>query len=341
MTERARSGYRRLVEVRVLHHYWLDDGATTFNDIADQAVRTRRLLRYDVRRFLAIAPSPATTAVLTGLRGVCRTTGLGLVVALPDDATVEAASSFDFFLVPLADEFANYTAMSLRPQRVIEIVDSSSGRTARYKEGTPVLSNLTGASRTWNGDKQLFLSSEYPAGSGERVEELVASGSQLCQLTGDQPGATLQQLGPVADLPVYLHQGDAPVPPPALTVPPGVVGAPARGIELSADTPDDVLAVVRLSPVRADDNDFSLVDGGGHLRTACPVLEIHLKNRATTWRYRNRRDGSVISTELQPRPLTYFGNAGTKQKPNTGSVGVERDVNAPARVARVMSEIFV
>ena len=54
MVELARTGYRRLVEVRVLHHYWLDEGATTFDDITDAQVRMRRLLRYDVRRFLQI-----------------------------------------------------------------------------------------------------------------------------------------------------------------------------------------------------------------------------------------------------------------------------------------------
>jgi len=124
--------------------------------------------------------------------------------------------------------------------------------------------------------------------------------------------------------------------------PPGVVGAPARGVELTPGTPDDVLAVIRLAPRRADDDDFSFVDVSGHPRaSAAPVFEVHLKNRSTTWRYRKKGDGSVISTEPQPLGLTYFGNAGTQRKPTTSQVGVELDPVSPARVAQLVSEIFV
>jgi hypothetical protein len=199
-----------------------------------------------------------------------------------------------------------------------------------------VLSNLTGASRTWAGTKRLFLSAEYPT-SGDRAEELLTSGGEVRQLTSDQPSATFVVLGPTADIPVYLHQGDAP----AVVTLPGVVGAPARGIELSADMPTDVLAVVRLAPRRDSDADYSLVDGGGRARAVCPVFEVRLKNRATTWRYRSKSTGAVISTESQPRPLTYFGNAGAQQKPTIGGVEVERDPASPSRVARVVSEVFV
>lgn len=55
--EIVRIGYTRLFEVRLLHHYWLDDGATVFDAIADEAVKSQRLLTYDVRRVLAVEPS--------------------------------------------------------------------------------------------------------------------------------------------------------------------------------------------------------------------------------------------------------------------------------------------
>jgi hypothetical protein len=224
----------------------------------------------------------------------------------------------------------------LRGQQLVEVI-APSGRTIRYKDRTPVLSNVTGAARTMSGSKHLFLSCEYPAGAGNRVEDLVAAGNQLRQLTNDQPGAAFQQLGAIADLPVYMHQGDAP----AIVAPPGVVGAPARGVELSTDAPADLLAVIRLTPLRADDEDFSFVDANGHPRANCPIFEVHLKNRSTIWRYRNKGDGSVVSTEGQPQPLTYFGNAGTKAKPSPARVAVELDPNSPGRVAQLVSEIFV
>ena len=71
------------------------------------------------------------------------------------------------------------------------------------------------------------------------------------------------------------------------------------------------------------------------------MFEIHLKNRATTWRYRKKGDSSVISVEPLPLPLTYFGNAGTKRKPTIDGVSVERDPSSPARVTQIVSEIFV
>jgi hypothetical protein len=335
MAERTSLRYRRLFEVRLLHHYWLDDGATTFESIDDQ-LRSQRLLRYDTRQFLIIAPNAPTRALLGGLGGVWRTTGLGFVVALPHDAVVAVDSRFEFFLTGAAGDLATYTAMTLRPRPVVELVDPS-GRAIRYKDRTPVLSNLTGAVRMWGADKHLFLSSEYPSGAGEGVEELVASGSQLRPLTSDQPGAAFQQLGALAQLPVYLHQGDAPV----IVAPPGVVGAPERGVELTAGAPDDVLAVIRLSPRRADDDDFSFIDANGLARAVFPVFEVHLKNRSTIWRYRKKSDGSVVSTEAQPRPLTYFGTAGTQRKPSTDGITVELDPNSPERVAQLVSEIFV
>ena len=59
MVETLRFGYARLFEVRILHHYWLDEGATAFDNIADDTIRTRRLLTYDVRKLMAVQPFPA------------------------------------------------------------------------------------------------------------------------------------------------------------------------------------------------------------------------------------------------------------------------------------------
>jgi len=67
--ETVRIGYTRLFEVRLLHHYWLDDGATVFDAIADQAVKTNRLLTYDVRRLLRVEPARRPWRAITGLPG--------------------------------------------------------------------------------------------------------------------------------------------------------------------------------------------------------------------------------------------------------------------------------
>jgi len=46
----------------------------------------------------------------------------------------------------------------------------------------------------------------------------------------------------------------------------------------------------------------------------------------------------VSSTEANPLPLTYFGNAGTKQKPSDGLVKAEK---SGQKITRLVSEIYV
>ncbi|HSK33671.1 MAG TPA: hypothetical protein VK903_09320, partial [Propionicimonas sp.] len=136
MVEFLRIGYTRLFEVRVLHHFWLDEGATVFDNIADEATKTQRLLTYDVRRLLSFEPSTATAATVTGLRGVFRTTGLGFLVAVPADARIPLDTAFEFFVTVVAPDYANYTAQplarpgvtlptipSLSPQPIVGVVD--------------------------------------------------------------------------------------------------------------------------------------------------------------------------------------------------------------------------
>jgi hypothetical protein len=332
--ERVRIGYTRLFDVRLLHHYWLDEAAAVF----DPTAATQRLLTYDVRRLLAVAPSATTAGVIAGLRGVFRMTGLGFLVAVPDDAVLPLDVPWEFFVTVADAEYATYTALSLRPQPVTDVVDPA-GVVHRYKANVPVLSNLTGAARGSGAGKRLFLSRAYVDGAdaGDGVEALVTSGTNLRQLTGDPPTPPIHVLGPTSGHPVYVHQGDVP----AIVAPAGTSGAPAGGVELAADTPPAVAAVIRLAPRRADDNAFSLANADGTPRTPARVFEVHLRNRWTTWRYRKKGDGTVTATEATPLPLTYFGNAGTKQKPSTAAVGVEFDPGNPAKIARLVSDIYL
>jgi hypothetical protein len=56
MAEHVRSEYKRLLEVRLFHHYWLDEGIAVFyhDSFFDQKKKEKRLQSYDVRFFLAI-----------------------------------------------------------------------------------------------------------------------------------------------------------------------------------------------------------------------------------------------------------------------------------------------
>jgi hypothetical protein len=335
MSERTISRYQRLFEVQLLHHYWLDEGATAFDLIADQAKKAARLLAYDVRPVLVARPTTATEAGLRAFRCLFRQTALGFVVAAPDTAIIPPDTVFTFVVAVGDSGFYNYTSLTLRPQTIYELRNPVDGNLYRYKENVPVLANLTGASRGAGANSSLFLSREIPAPSAsDQIESLVLSGGALLQLTGDGPGATTQQLGALAtNLPVYVHQADAPV----ITPPAGLTGAPARGVMLSTDVSDDLFALVSLTAVRADNDAFSFVDATGAPKAAPPVYQVRFKNRSTVWTYRDKQTGALASTEPSPLPLTYFGNAGTKQKPSRGFVKAQRNGIA---ISGLISEVF-
>lgn len=336
MSERMANGYQRLFEVRLLHHYWLDEGATVFDLIADQAKKDTRLLRYDRRPFLAVKPTPKTEKELGSFHCLFRETALGFVVVAPNTAIVPTDIVFDFTITVRDNQLYNYTPLTLRPRKVYELFNTLDNGTYRYKENVPALSNLTGTTRGTGANKSLFLSRENPSpNANDQVESLVLSGNALLQLTSDNPGATTQQLSAQAsDLPVYVHQGDASV----IVSPPGLTGAPARGVSLSADVADDVFVLVSLMAVRANDDAFSFVDGAGRAKPVPPVYQVRFKNRSTIWNYLNKRTGAVDSTEANPLPLTYFGNAGTKQKPSEGFVKAEK---SGTKITQLVSEIYV
>ena len=329
----------RLFEVRLLHHYWLDDGATPFDALA-AAVQAERLLTYDNRTFFSVTPTPSTQKQLNGIRAVFKQTGQGFIVAAPD-GTVIAANTQLSFVVSVADaSFFDYTALTFRQRAIYEAFDPTDNTPARviyrYKENVPVLSNLTGATRGSGSNTALFLSRDYPAQNpADQVEALILSGAALLQLTSDNPGATTQQLDADAShAPVFVNQGDAPV----ITPPAGVTGAPARGVQLSNDVADDVFALINLTAVRGDNDAFSFVDGTGAAKTPAPVYQARFKNRSTLWTYLDKQTGAVSATEPEPLPLSYFGNAGSKQKPSRGVVKAQQ---SGARITQLVSEIYI
>jgi hypothetical protein len=336
MAERIINEYKRLFEIRLLHHYWLDEGAVVFDLIPEKKKRDNRLLSYDMRAFLTVLPTFETERTISSLRGVYKNTALGSIVAVPGSAVVPDEVIFQFMVMVKNPAIFKYTALTLRKQNIYEIYYPPEDKIYRYKENVPVLSNLTGASRRTRSDKSLFLSKEFSAlSSDDLVESLVQSNGALVQLTGDQPGAGTHQIhSPATDLPVFVHQGDVPV----IIPPQDLSGVPKRGIELTDDIADNTFALVHLSPVRADDADFSFIDGSGKAKDPHPVFQIRLKNRSTIWRYLNKKTGDVLSTEIQPFPLTYFGNAGTKQKPLEGLV---KPVYSDTRIDKLVSEIYV
>ncbi|MDN5821703.1 MAG: hypothetical protein L0H74_10810 [Brachybacterium sp.] len=344
MAEARRSDVTPLVEVRLLHHYWLDDGATVFAAADSESAgadRSRRLRAYDVRRLLDIRPTASTRTLVRGLRGVLRVTATGVLIAVPSEAVLSADVRFTFTLSPRSAGLGAYSTMSLRHRTTVEAIEQEDDRLAvrRYRTEVPQLSNLTGTARGAAGDsgRRLFLSREYGAGPGERVEDLVVEDGRLLHLTSDAPGAGTQDLGATAELPVYVHQGDVP----RIVPPPNVDGAPERGVELTADLPADTMAVIDLVARRPDDSEFDLLGADGTARRPHPVFEVHFRNRRTTWQFVRRDDGVEQHVEPHPLPLTHHGRAVDRQKPAASSLAVEVDPADSTRIARLVSVIPV
>jgi len=336
MAEQVRNNYQRLFDVWLLHHYWLDDGANLFDNLADPK-RTPRLQAYDARPLFNVVPTAATARTLTAYRSLFKPSALGFTVAAPSNTVIPADTALEFIVSTADAEFLDYTALTLRPQKIYEVFNPTDGVIYRYKENVPVLSNLTGSTRGAGPNLKLFLSQEIPAvaAADDPVESMVLSGTALVQLTADNPGATTQQLAAqFSDFPVFANQGDAP----AIVPPPGLVGAPARGVRLSADITDDVFALIRLVAVRGDNDAFSFVDGADVPKAQPPVYQVRFKNRSTIWTYMDKKTGAVNSTSPNPLPLTFFGNSGTQQKPSRGHVKAEL---SGTKVTKLVSEIYV
>ena len=240
----------------MLHHYWLDEGSNAFDLISDQVKKDRRLLSYDMRTFLTAKPTVSTEKLLASAGCLFRETALGFIVTAPENLELRSDTVFNFAVTVSDSRFHDYTALTLRPQKIYEIYNNSDKTIYRYKENVPYLSNLTGIARGSATPKTLFLSREFPLGTDDRVESLFVSGSgALQQLTSDGPNAAMQQLGDKANLPVYLHQGDI------LTIvpPPGLSGVPARGVRLTDDVGDDVFALVSLTAACPGNSEFILL----------------------------------------------------------------------------------
>ncbi|MCI5208046.1 MAG: hypothetical protein D3910_04480 [Candidatus Electrothrix sp. ATG2] len=194
MSEQISNRYTPLLEIRLFHHYWLDEGAASFDSLSgDQQIE--RLRSYDCRRFFVVEPTASTAKILSGLGSVYKSTPSGCIVAVPESVTIPVETMLEFVVTVRDPALFNYTALTLRPQTIHEIYYQPEKKTYRYKENVPVLSNLTGAVRDMgpegNTVKTLFLSKEFPTSVSEdnQLESLLIENDKLKQLTGDQPGA--------------------------------------------------------------------------------------------------------------------------------------------------------
>ena len=337
MAERIVNGYKRLFEVRILHHYWLDDGSNLFDGLPENR-KTQLLLSYDARTFLDIVPTTSTKNKLSAFGAVFKQSALGIVVAIPATTIVPDDLVLTFVITITDPAFYNYTALTFISHKIYELYYAAEDKIYRYKENVPVFSNLTGASRGAGPSRSLFLSKEIPAPAvDDKVEYLNSTGGALVQLTSSQPGAAIQTIHPIASTaPVFVHQNDTSY----LLPPPGLTGAPGKGILLSNEIPDNVFGLINIAMKNPADPDFSCSSSGVAKQTG-PVFQIRLKSRSAYWTYRNKNTGAPVSESSAPLPFTASGNAGVKRKPANPMIKVQFESGDPSkRIEKIYTEIF-
>jgi hypothetical protein len=331
------TGYRRLFEVRILHHYWLDEGAALFDSL-DEKKKEKRISAYDFRQFLTVVPTDETLSRIKALGGVFKMTSLGFLVAVRKTTSVADDEVFTFSLLVQDPAFYTYTALTLPERKIHVCYDPVSDSMLKFKQNTALFSNLSGTSRGSGPTRSLYLSKEIPAPSAtDQAEYFNRSGSSLLQLSNSQPGADTVVVGASADhLPVFVNQNDWP----DLVPPPGVSGTPEKGIQLTEGIPDQVYALIRITAVHPSDNAFSSTSGG-LAKAAAPLFQLRFRNRFAVRTYRDKNTGEVISETPAPLPLSFYGNAGPKVKPGTSGIRIRFQDNDPAkRIEKIYTEIF-
>jgi hypothetical protein len=114
--------YKPLFEVKIIHHYFLDKGATCFDDLpADD--QSALLSRYDVSSFFEIKPTDETLMTLSKYRCVFKNTSAGFLVGVKirKNETGDFLPFVDFapdlkftFKIRITDRnFLNYTSLPL------------------------------------------------------------------------------------------------------------------------------------------------------------------------------------------------------------------------------------
>src|SRR5687768_11345639 len=130
MSEFTLSSYLKLFEVRILHHYWLDDGEDVF-DSFDADKQVDLLLHYDVRKILTVVPAPDTEALLKGHQCIFKMSPVGFIVAIPEGMKINDDVVFDFFIKIIDPGFFNYTSGTYMTKAVTEIHFETEKRTLR------------------------------------------------------------------------------------------------------------------------------------------------------------------------------------------------------------------
>ncbi len=332
MSEIINRKYRTLFSVNILHHYFLDDGRTVF--LFDASKNQPELKAYDVRDFLSIIPTIQTQQVLKNMGAICRLTSMGIVVAAPEENVFK--KELEFVIVPTDPRFANYTALTLRGQKIeaFEYKEKDEIKRFRVKYNVFVFTN--------KGKTTRFLSEKIPTLTANQVELeafFIANGkvSQIAHQVirkVERNGEQTEEIEGVVDniekpingsLPLFVNQEDIANQEITFltteTLPDGGVVVveetqTVQGVVLSENIPDNVFALLRIDPSTPHFNDPAQP----------PQFEVHFKSRSTYWRYFDKTtNGYKIGSPDFWSPLTLNGGRAGKRKATTEAIIIRRE----------------
>ena len=328
--ERIVSQYTLLFDVRILHHYWLDDGTTLFDRLSPLQQRSQ-LLKYDLRNILSIVPTPQTRELIRGLGGILRLTSFGVVVLVNPGERIPDDAVFDFTVSVVDSDYASYTSYGLVVPRTMHVVENSSGKALQYRANASLFSNLTGVSRGSGAGRQLYLSREYPTRqTADRIEWLVRDAGRIFQRLSDPPQSRYALLGTATELPVFAHHGDVP----PIAARSGLTGElPSRGILLPEGARADAIALIRIAAKHPSSTHFSCTTDG-RARAQAPIFQVRLKNRQTIWRTIDRGNAAAAPIVSGPYPMTRYGAVGPGTTPPGMHVLLDQTGNGITDIVR-------
>lgn len=118
--------YKKLFTVNFYHHYFLDDGATAFDD--NTTLKASQLLKYDFKSFLKVVPSEETILKLSGQKIKISQDNSGLTALINTQETAPNSGIFEpyislaqseslLFLLYVTDPlFENYSTIAANPE---------------------------------------------------------------------------------------------------------------------------------------------------------------------------------------------------------------------------------
>ena len=114
-----KTSYKKLFEVKCLHHYFLNVGTSHFEDIGP-AEQIKRMSKYDINDFVEFVPTMETKRILKGYRMKALQTATGIFIVVPVSKSDPAKPAFPpvtgsltFALFTKGFKFPNYSKFTI------------------------------------------------------------------------------------------------------------------------------------------------------------------------------------------------------------------------------------